>query len=250
MPINIETPMIIGATTQEQLAQVKDYLFKTAEQLNFALNAIDKQLPSSSFNNGQKSSTRATAGNKGVMSEQEAAFASIRDLIINSSEIVSAYSDAIQKRLTSEYVAQSPYGKYINTTLAKLKATADSFTQTIEDTQIISSAEGEEEGMHVYGKIKVGIVDEDGDNRLIGVEIGQTTVKVNPDGTKETWYSAGVRLVSDRLSFLDGNGNEVAYLKNYMMYITRAEITDFLRLGGYDIDATDGIAWKWGGNNE
>lgn len=246
MAVNLETPMIIGATTQEQLEQIKAYLFKTAEQLNFALNNIDSQLPSSSSNTGRTLSSSGSGVNRGVMTEQEATFASIRDLIINSAEIVAAYSDAIQKRLTKQYVAESEFGKYINETLNELQATADSFTETIIDSQIIEQ-EGEEQGTHTYGKVKVGVVGEDAaGNRLIGVEIGQTTVVVDGDTKTET-YSAGVRLVPDRLSFLDGYGNELAWFANNMMYINRAEITDFLRLGYYDVDTRDGVAWKWTG---
>lgn len=242
MPINLDTPMIVGASTAEQLEQIKQYLFKTAEQLNYAFNYINNELPSTSTNGVVTRSSSVRTNDKSVMTEQEATFNSIRDLIINSAEIVAAYSDAIQKRLNETYVAQSPYGKYMEEIITKLQLTAKSFTQTIEDTQIIEQ-EGEQEGVHVYGKVKIGIVDEA--NRLIGVEIGQETVTVHSDGTKESTFSAGVRLVGDRLSFLDENQHEMAWFANRQMYIKQARITEFLQLGRYDVDTTDGVAWKW-----
>ena len=97
------------------------------------------------------------------------------------------------KRLTKQYVAESEFGKYINETLNELQATADSFTETIIDSQIIEQ-EGEEQGTHTYGKVKVGVVGEDAaGNRLIGVEIGQTTVVVDGD-TKTERYGAALFL--------------------------------------------------------
>jgi hypothetical protein len=58
-------------------------------------------------------------------------------------------------------------------------------------------------------------------------------------------FSKYARFVADKLSFYDKNDTEVAYISDYKLYITNAQITGTLNLGRYELDPTDGLAFKW-----
>ena len=72
------------------------------------------------------------------------------------------------------------------------------------------------------------------------MEVGQSN-EVNGENVFDKFS----RFTADRLSFYDRNDVEVAYVGDYKLYITNAEITGNLKLGGYLIDTTDGLAFKW-----
>ena len=74
------------------------------------------------------------------------------------------------------------------------------------------------------------------------MEVGQTT-EVNG----EELFNKFARFTSSRLSFYDANGSEVAYISDYKLYITNAQILGNLYLGSYILDTTNGIAFIWNG---
>ena len=55
------------------------------------------------------------------------------------------------------------------------------------------------------------------------------------------------RFTSDRLSFYDQNDVEVAYISDYKIHISHAEVTGTLKLGGYLVDTSNGLTFKWVG---
>ena len=240
MGYNIAFPNITGYTSEQQLSQIKEYLFGLTNTLNRALSSIDGI---SSDTVVISSSANASSAKDDKSKKAEATFGEIRDLIINSADIVEAYSEMIQKRLQYKYVAESDFGTYINQTFTNLEATARAITAIIKDEQSIIG-EKEVSTVTVNGYIKTGIIGEKDGKPKIGIAIGQTT---ETDGSQT--FKAAMEITSDRISFLDENSFEVAYLSNSMLYISRVEITDFIRLGGYDVDTSDGVAWKWRSDN-
>ena len=77
-----------------------------------------------------------------------------------------------------------------------------------------------------------------------GLEIGQTSTI---DG--EEVFNKFARFTAGRLSFYDQNGYEVAYISDYKIYITHAEVTGSLKIGGYLIDTSKGLTFKWVGRS-
>ena len=86
--------------------------------------------------------------------------------------------------------------------------------------------------------------DENG-NAVYGVAVGQTT-----DGTynKYAWFT------SEKLSFFDSQGNEVAYIGSgsandkdtKCLYILgKAVFLGEIQMGGYKVDTSDGLAFTW-----
>ena len=77
---------------------------------------------------------------------------------------------------------------------------------------------------------------------VYGLEIGQRNVI---DG--EEVFNKYARFTAGRLSFYDKNGSEVAYISDYKLYISHAEVTGTLKLGGYLVDTRNGLTFKWVG---
>jgi hypothetical protein len=96
--------------------------------------------------------------------------------------------------------------------------------------------------VETYAHIKSGKLEEKDGIGVYGIEVGQRNV-VN--GVES--FNKFARFTSDRLSFYDKGGHEVAYISDYKLYITYAEVTGTLKLGGYLVDTTNGLTVKWEG---
>ena len=80
---------------------------------------------------------------------------------------------------------------------------------------------------------------------VYGLEFGQTN---SVDG--ETVFDKFARFAADRLSFFDSNDVEVAYISDYKLYITNAEISGSLWLSGkFKIYYNGGLAFQWIGGD-
>ena len=77
---------------------------------------------------------------------------------------------------------------------------------------------------------------------VYGIEVGQRNT-VN--GVEV--FNKFARFTADRLSFYDQSGEEVAYISDFKLYITNAEVTGTLKLGGFLIDTSKGFTLKWAG---
>lgn len=99
--------------------------------------------------------------------------------------------------------------------------------------------------VEVTANIKSGLLYYD-ENEIpvYGLEIGQKNV-IN--GIEV--FNKFARFSAGRLSFYDQNGTEVAYISDYKIYITHAEVTGTLKLGGYLVDTSKGVTFKWVGRS-
>ena len=234
--IDIKYPKITSATEKGQLEQVRAYLFQLVDNLNFALKAFNGDVTRVVQQSNQKS--------KDITEEEaQATFGSIKSLIIKSADIVNAYYEEIQKRLEGQYVAQSDFGLYVESTVQTITADSKNVESLFESIQeIISDIENIESSLiDVNARIKSGVLDyDDNEVPIYGVEVGQIT---EIDGVEV--FNKFARFTSDRLSFYDKNDTEVAYISDYKLYITHLQVTVTLTLGRFEFDATDGLAIKW-----
>lgn len=243
--MELRLPSIQG-NEREQLAQLKSYLYQIIPQLNFALSNVgtpQQQVVTKVVSQAASASPPAVVIDDGM--NAEARFAEIKPLIIKSAEIVEAYYEEINKRLSGLYVAESDFGTYIEQTEQSLSQTS---TGTEENYTNIQKILTEIKNLNftlseVNARIKTGFLDYD-DNGIpiYGIEIGQTNVT---DGVEV--FNKFTRFTAGRLSFYDQNGTEVAYVSDYKLYITNAEVKGTLKLGGYSIDTSSGLAFKWVG---
>lgn len=97
--------------------------------------------------------------------------------------------------------------------------------------------------VEVNANIRSGLLYYDDDEiPVYGLEIGQKTMV---DG--EEVFNKFARFTSERLSFYDRNGIEVAYISDYRLYIYNVEITGIFKIGGLvdTVMASGDVVTKW-----
>lgn len=240
---------------------------------------------------------------RSIGNEAEATFDSIKALIIKSAEIVDAYYEEINKKLTGVYVAKSDFGTYVEKTSKEIEENSTSTTQGFENLQIIANdvsniiADVDEDlqesktainnsiqgvqasvtgvnalledakaqlsgsiddleayvstvhqsiiGVSAY--LKSGLLYyTDAGIPVYGLEIGQS-VRDDVAGTEV--FNKYARFTSEKLSFYDSNGTEVAYISDKKLYIRIAQITVAFQIGGLiDLVMDNGdVVTKWVG---
>jgi len=241
--IDIRTPKITATNETERLGQIQSYLYQLAQQLQWAFNTIDASAGGGSVPNavpGAPASAKAADSGK--------TFAEIKDLIIKSADIVNAYYTQTNKRLAGQYVAQSDFGKYSEKTAQDIVENSTSinqiFTNLRETSDLVETLYASSVNTNAY--IKTGLLYEDEHGvPVYGLEVGQTN-----DVNGENVFTKFARFRSDRLSFYDRNDTEVAYVSDYKLYITNAEITGSLRLADrFKIYYNNGLAFQWIGGS-
>lgn len=273
MAVTIPTPRITAASDRERLQQIQSYLYRMAGQLQWAFNTIETGTTGVTV---QSSVPRTAGGGNGAVENPKATFAALKDLIIKSADIVEAYYDTISAKLEGKYVAQSDFGTFAEETRLELEGTATGINQLYTNEQTIltdlntlagnadalsgqvealseqSKALGEDleqltrQSLLTNAYLKSGLLcyREDG-SPVYGLEIGQTN---SVDG--QNVFDKFARFAADRLSFFDSNDVEVAYISDYKLCITNAEISGSLWLSGkFKIYYNGGLAFQWIGGD-
>lgn len=227
MSYNFRLPNFTATTPEGKLLQMQSFLYQTVEQLNWALNTLE----SGSAAGGAYTSTTAASGNA-ANNENVVRFNDLKALIIKSADIVNAYYEKISKRLSGEYVAQSDFGTYTENTDLTIDANSKGITQNYENIQKIESSVQELEYslIEVNAHIHSGILYyDDAGVPVYGLEIGQRT-KIDDQEV----FNKFARFSSDRLSFYDQNGNEVAYISDRKLFISNIEVTVSYTIGNLE----------------
>lgn len=234
----IRYPNITGSTDAQKLEQMKSYLFKIVDELNYALEQ-------GSASNSSYASTANEGAKPQKKTDPVSTFNDIKALIIKSADILNAYYDKINARLEGVYVAESDFGIYAEQTTQDITTNSKSIAQFYTDLQqVISEIEGvESTQIEVNAHINSGLLyyAEDG-TPVYGLEIGQ---KTEVDGQEV--FNKFARFTADKLSFYDQNGNEVAYISDRKLYITHIEVIGSFSQGGFvDTTLADGsIVTRW-----
>lgn len=169
----------------------------------------------------------------------------IRDAVTEGMQGVYADMESQQSNFDGLYYAKSDFGDFLEKYNQVLSIDPTKVEQAYNDTQILHT---ETESLRdaivaTRANIRTGILYYDDDSvPIYGVEVGQTT-EVNG----EELFNKFARFTSSRLSFYDANGSEVAYISDYKLYITNAQVLGNLYLGSYILDTTNGIAFIWNG---
>lgn len=236
--IKIELPPALSGSPDQQLAQMKSYLYRVAELLNNSLNNL-------SSDNFQKDALQAMTAGGGISEtekqEIQGQYSSLKGIIQKTATEVYQTIEQLETDLSGTYVARSEFGTYTEATnqqiVANSTAIQQNFTYFSEITDgMVSQDEFSSYQTQVQAYIRSGLLDDSG-TPIYGVEIGQlgdTPLKV--------------RIVSDRISFYSYS-DEVAFISNNSLYITTARITKALTLGNWQIDANTpvygGLSFKW-----
>ena len=238
MNIDIRLPNITASTEEGKLQQLQSYMYQLVEQLNWALNTVE------SAQGGNTSAVVYQQGEPSTAQEAEDTFNSIKALIIKSADIVKAYETTIFSDFNGKYFAESDFGTYIEETNKKVEENSKGVTETYTRTEAIDSrVEGVEDELKTTNAyIRRGLLD----NGEYGIEIGETS----EDGI----FRQYARFTSNKLSFHDINGNEVAYIgsgdadksdTNCLYVRGKAVFLGEIQLGKYKTDSSDGLAFTW-----
>jgi hypothetical protein len=152
-------------------------------------------------------------------------------------------TDEFKTYVENTYVSDGEFASY----KTEASQTAEGFEQRFQRAESrISNTEAHVKTGELYTK--------DDGTKVYGMEIGQTT---NVDGTDT--FDKYAQFTSEKLSFYDGNGNEVTQVGDKKMAVTNIEIIaspnsenkeyGSFRQGGFvDITRSDGtIVTKWVG---
>ncbi len=236
MGININLPKITATNPTEQMRQMQSYLFQMTEQLNWALSTIE-----TSVNNVTSSAVKFEQKEEISEKEAEDTFNSIKALIIKSADIVQAYEETIMSDFNGRYFADSDFGTYLEETSRSIEENSKGVNEVYTNVQTITDkvVNLEEDTRTTNAYIKRGLLGYDESGAAIyGVEVGET----NEDGA----FLKYARFKSDRLSFFDANGDEVAYIGNGCLYILgTSRFIGVVYFGGYKADTSDGLAFTW-----
>lgn len=241
MSMDIRYPNITGKDTEAQLLQVRSYLHQLVDQLNWALKNVESGSSGSDVYMGNAyASAPGETDAKG-----KATFNSVKALIMKSADIVNAYYEQINARLTGVYVAQSDFGTYVEQTEQQIEANSSYINQMYDSMQqILDDIAGLENSLiEVNAHIKSGLLDyADDGSPVFGLEIGQ---KTEIDG--EEVFNQFARFTAEKLSFYDSNGIEVAYISDKKLYITHIEVTGSFTQGGFvdTVLADRSVVTRW-----
>lgn len=243
MSVDLSLPKITGADADTKISQLSGYLYGLVGKLNWALNNIESSQINVVYEGNGASSGRSASAAPDA-DDAEKTFNTVKGLIINSADIAKAYYESFKMQFAGEYSGFSDFGDYVEKTSALLVLDPEKINQQYGR---IEEIEGEISGIRETNAwIKTGKLSDEG-NGVYGVEVGQMVTTTSPTGSLTESFQAFARFTANKLSFYDENGTEVAYISDRVLHITRAEISDSLRLGGYDVDTSDGITFKWGG---
>lgn len=234
--MKITLPDINGRSQSEQVAQMRQYLYSFAEELQWALNTVE-----GGSSSNMVLQRNGTGGGAEKATDPEN-FAQLKALIIKSADIVKAYYAEMTKLFegSDTYQAISDFGTFSEETHNALYANGTGLMQIVKDLQTITNANTEklEQVRRSEGYIRTGFLgNDDNEKAIIGVEVGQTDIL----GQEQIWHRYA-RFTPDRLSFYDAAGDEMAYISNRKLYINDAKITGNLELGAFMFDTTDGLA--------
>ena len=234
-PVEIRLPELSGSTEAEQLRQIRSYLYSLASQLQYAFDGAEQEQQTA------LSTPRTAAGR-----EETPTLSSIKSLIIRSAEITERIAEKLETRLSGKYVAQSQFGTFTQLTEQRIAASAEELRQEFTNWQRIETDVEEIRSslLEVSASIRTGLLYEQEDGPVYGVEIGQ---QEREDGVVR--FRKFARLTADRLSFFDRNDTEVAYVSDSALHVTSAEAASLtagaaavqrLQLGQY--------TWQLGGD--
>ena len=242
MSINLRLPNITATDDRGKLAQMQSYMHQLVGELNWALSTVE------AAGSGNMPQTVRVQQSDGVLSPKEAedTFNSIKALIIKSADIVMAYEKTIMTHFEGKYFAESDFGTFIEETNRRIEENSKGVTENYTNVQSITNSDGtgsldvlEDDIRTTNAYIKRGLLGYDSNGKAVyGVEVGETA----EDGT----FIKCARFISDRLSFFDAYGSEVAYIGAGCLYVVgKSVFLGEIQLGGYKSDTSDGLAFTW-----
>ena len=232
-----ELPQITESSpVEEQLRQIKSFLYRQAENLNYNLKSSDIV---SIWK--QTAEALSVSSNDEVEEMRRDEFKALRSLIIKSATSIIKNEDTFSANLSGNYTAESDYGTfseeghiYINGnpyTIGQVyKYQAQIVAKTSGLAEDVAGMAGDVADVVTYktdmeGFIRTGVLERETSTPVFGMEIGYNKNKYIVNGTEYTNNNpAKIRITPDRIGLWQNNF-EAAYIQNKAIYFPAAHIT-------------------------
>ena len=241
MQTYIPQPPSLKGDERAQLEQMYRYLYKMSEQLNSALAVTDRE-----YQIVVQTKSGSAPGSESPISPQlDAQYRELRSLIIKTADIVNQQMDKTIKQLNGKFEAiSSEWGTFEQNIERKIVETAEATIDSFDYSEKIHGIEKTVlNGVTSYaieslGYIKRGIIGFDDENFpiygiAVGTELKEKTVE--KDGKTYQQIDTTKRIAtytSDAITFWR-NDVAIARFSGDELYVTRAEITQQIRLGDW-----------------
>ena len=210
-------------TVEEQLAEIRSYIYKNNEQMNATL----ANLTTDKFWENTANAV-SSAQSKDETPRLLSQYAKIRDLIIKTATEITKTDEHYSMLLSGSYLAKSQFGDYLKETSVTVDGDSTSFTELYRYSSQIDSDFSDyklDESMY----IRRGLLDEVSGNPIYGIEMGILEKELDVDGETVTLDTAyRTRITPDRWSFLyndsSGDDSEVAYITAKTIHFPSADI--------------------------
>lgn len=241
MQTYIPQPPSLKGDERAQLEQMYRYLYKMSEQLNTALAVTDREYQIVV----QTKSGSAPGSESPITPQLDAQYRELRSLIIKTADIVNQQMDKTVKQLNGKFEAiSSEWGTFEQNIERKIVETAEATIDSFDYSEKIHGIEKTVlNGVTSYaieslGYIKRGIIGFDDENFpiygiAVGTELKEKTVE--KDGKTYQQIDTTKRIAtytSDAITFWR-NDVAIARFSGDELYVTRAEITQQIRLGDW-----------------
>lgn len=242
--IFLDLPTINSSgTTEQQLSEIRSYIYKNNEQINTALSnlTIDKIWEQT-----------ASAVSSANQSEDETPkilkqYQRIRDLIIKTADVVAQSDEKMEMAFNGSYLAKSQFGEYLQNTKLIIDETSVGITELYEyHTDLQTDVTGLETDYTHYKQdfenyIKRGLLDNTGAVPIYGIEVGLLSSSIDVDGQSiPTGEKYRTRITPNKWSFLRGS-TEVASITEDEITFPKAKITGGsinIGNGTFQVDST------------
>lgn len=217
----IDLPNIGNGTAEEQLTQIRSYIYRNNEQLNATLAnlSVDKMWEQTA------SALSASNGdivevNKDLMSR----YATIRDLVIKTADVVIQSDEKFTSQMNGNYVAISDFGKYLRDTTLDISGSSVGIEYLYNyASQLETDLDNYKVNQTSY--IKQGLLDESGASPIYGVEVGLLSDSFEYNGKViDTRSNLKTRITPTEMSWWAEN-KKLFYLDKDSVYFPYAKIT-------------------------
>lgn len=225
-----ELPQITeNSPVEEQLRQIKSFLYRQAENLNYNLKGSDIV---SIWK--QTAEALSVSSNDEVEEMRRDEFKALRSLIIKSATSIIKNEDTFSANLSGNYTAESDYGTFSEEGSIYINGNPYTIGQVYKyQAQIVAQTAGMASDVKevvtyktdMEGFIRTGVLKKEGSNPVFGMEIGYNKNEYIVDGTKYTNSNpAKIRITPDRIGLWQNNF-EAAYIQNKAIHFPAAHIT-------------------------
>ena len=214
-----ELPLIEEGTAEEQLRQIKSFLYRQAENLNYNLKNSDV---TSLWR--QTAEALSVASNEEVEQMRRDEFQALRGLIIKSATSIIKNEDSFSAHFAGDYTAESDYGTFTEEGKIFINGNPYTIGQVYKyQAQIVTDVSKYKTDME--GFIKTGVLERGTSKPVFGMEIGYNKNTYTVDGVEYQNNSpAKIRITPLRIGFWQ-NDFEAAYIENKAIYFPAAHIT-------------------------